>query len=221
MNYEGLWTGASEANSLAGGTMNSSNPPALPEAQPATRVTKQNVFLWVTLLFMVVAAAMGPLGLLRGFKVPTGGMSPTIEPGDHVFMEGISYLVRKPRRGDIAIFNTTPEIQRKGRPSLYIQRIAGEPGETVRISDGRLWVNGAPVALRNGEGDLHPSAGEGSVYLNTSTNEMVLSQESYLLLGDNSKNSFDSRYWGPLPGEQIKGRACFCYWPPARFGWVR
>lgn len=170
---------------------------------------------------MMVAAAMGPLGLLRGFKVPTGGMSPAIEPGDHVFMEGISYLVRKPRRGDIAIFNANPDIQRGAKASLYLQRIAGEPGETVSISGGKLVVNGLPVSLHNREGELRPSAGESSLYLNTDTNRMVLSQTSYLVLGDNSRGSFDSRYWGPLPAEQIIGRACFCYWPPARFGWIQ
>lgn len=201
--------------------MNSSTPPVATTATPPSRTTKEKAFLAVTVAFMILAVALGPLKLLRGFKVPTGGMSPTIYPGDHVFMEGISYLFRKPQRGDIAIFNTTPEIQRGGGSSLYIQRIAGEPGETVRLSQGRLLINGAAVTLHNQFGDLSPGVGDSTKFLNTDTNEVSLSPTSYLLLGDNSQSSFDSRYWGPLPSQQIIGRACFCYWPPAHFGWVR
>ena len=157
-------------------------------------------------------------GLLRPFAVPTGGMTPAVSAGDHVVMEDITFLSREPRRGDIVLFKTD------GIPTLppaqfYVKRVAGQPGDHLQISDGNLFINEKQVWLSNNEGrityDLPPYFGA-SVQTN-----VTVPNDCYFVIGDNSTNSLDSRFWGSLPRANIIGRVPFCYWPPHRMGAVK
>src|SRR5690242_5535755 len=92
-------------------------------------------------------------GLIRPFSVPTGGMAPAVSGGDHVMMEGVSFLVRKPRRGDIVVFKVD------GIPSLpegqvYVKRAVGLPGDVLRLSDGKLLANEIQISLVNEAGEI-------------------------------------------------------------------
>jgi signal peptidase I len=158
-------------------------------------------------------------GLVRPFSVPTGGMTPAISPGDHIMMEGISYLTRRPRRGDIVVFKTDG-IASLPSATIYVKRVAGEPGDHVRISGGKLVVNGKQVSLRNAAGEINynlpPSATQ-----STPQTDVNVPSGCYFVLGDNSKKSFDSRFWGSVPRGNIIGRLALCYWPPQRAGGVQ
>jgi signal peptidase I len=158
-------------------------------------------------------------GQLHAYRVPTGGMKPTIQRGDDFCSERISYHFRKPRRGDIVVFTTKgisliPEPDSGAAPT-FIQRIIGLPGDTLKMHFGDLLVNGKPDAAL-----AERKIVSGRSYLNADGTPVHVPLDSYFVAGDNSPNSFDSRYWGFLPAENIKGRAWLRYWPLSRFGFL-
>ena len=163
--------------------------------------------------------ALVVFGLVRPFSVPTGGMTPAVSAGDHVMMEGVSLLWREPHRGDVIVFRTTGMAQLPSAQS-YIERVAGEPGDHVRIDSGRLYINDKRVALSNAAGEityrLPPQFPAAGTFL-----DAVVPQGHYYVLGDNSTNSFDSRYYGFVPAANVRGRVYFCQWPPKRWGTVK
>src|SRR5262245_36971568 len=107
-------------------------PPPLPSSQRHRIPLRRRIFIGVIAVIGVGLISLRPLGLIRPFSIPTGAMAPAISSGDHLMMEGFSYLVRKPRRGDVVVFRTTG-IDGAPPNEIYIKRVAGEPGERVRI----------------------------------------------------------------------------------------
>src|SRR6266481_5248584 len=117
-------------------------PPLMsPSNAPVNRLTRV-----IIALSMLAAFFMGTLVFLRlcnlvhPFSIPTGGMTPAVSPGDHILMEGFTFVFGKPHRGDIVIFETAG-IESLPQDEIYVKRIAGEPGDHVRISDGKLFIN--------------------------------------------------------------------------------
>lgn len=158
-------------------------------------------------------------GLARTFYVPTGGMAPAVSAGDHVMTEGFSFLFREPRRGDIAIFKTD-RIAPLPPSQIFTQRIVGEPGDRVQLLEGKLFINEKQVPLCNAGGEIVYNLPRGASSYSLK-NDMIVPADCYLLLGDNSTNSYDSRYWGIVPRTNIIGCVSFCYWPPTKMGSVK
>ena len=131
----------------------------------------------------------------------------------------MTFLARKPRRGDIIVFKSDG-IASLPSATFYLKRVTGEPSDHVRISEGKLFVNDKQVALRNATGeiayDLPPHVETFSL-----KTDVTVPAGCYFVLGDNSTNSLDSRFWGSLPRENIIGRILFCYWPPQKVGGVK
>jgi len=145
-----------------------------------------------------------------------------VDTGDQVFVDKLSYNFVKPHRGDVFVFRTNHilgirEDPETGAP-FYIKRLAGLPGDTLRIDPPRLYINGK---IAEGFGFARVMAAKlpyrgyalGRDYLAESTRSFVLPEHGYFALGDNSYNSYDSRYWGPVPEENLVGRGLFVYWP--------
>jgi signal peptidase I len=161
-------------------------------------------------------------GLVRPFSVPSGAMEPTMVSGDYVLMEGISYLFRGPRRGEAVVFKTDG-IGDLPPGRVLSQRVAGTPGETLRLVNGKLLVNEQPVSLQSSTGTIQyvylPS--DYGKYLLSSNDTVTVPTNSFFVLGDNSKASSDSRVWGFVPGSNVLGRVWFRYAPAERVGVVR
>lgn len=145
-----------------------------------------------------------------------------VDTGDQVFVDKFSYNFVKPHRGDVFVFRTNnipmiPEDPETGAP-FYIKRLAGLPGDTLRIQPPSLYVNGN---IAQGYGfqrvmsakDGYRGYGHGQQYLSDPTKTFQVPEHSYFAMGDNSYNSFDSRYWGPVPEKNLVGRGLVVYWP--------
>ncbi len=163
-----------------------------------------------------------------------------IDTGDHVFVDKMSYHFRRPQRADIFVFNTqnVPTNENRmhpGGPSqFYIKRLAGLPGDELRIDPPRLFQNGHlasdPRYLRviemkepgyrgysNG-----PAGGSRFGILGDPEIPFTIPPKNYFALGDNSFHSSDSRDWGPVPEQNIMGRGIIAYWPfGAHWGLIR
>ncbi|HEY5752529.1 MAG TPA: signal peptidase I [Chthoniobacterales bacterium] len=176
------------------------------------------------------------LGIRPGTTVKAGGMllRANITTGDQVFVDKITYHFRPPQRADVFVF-TTANIQalqqRAGvtQTQFYIKRLAALPGDNVRIDQPNLFLNGALATQWPFQRVMSQQNGyqgytnvEGWPLLSKPDQSLDIPPGGYLALGDNSLNSLDSRYWGPVPEPNLVGRGWFVYWPFGQhFGFVK
>jgi signal peptidase I len=167
------------------------------------------------------------------------------DTGDHVFVDKMSYHFRKPKRGEVFVFDTRTlqTIERRANPSsntqYYIKRLVGVEGDTLRISPPRLFVNGEPakefgmqrVMQGTVEEPKEGYAGYGNWmggygYLMRPSETYTVPENRYWAMGDNSYHSSDSRDWGAVPQNNLMGTGVFVYWPfsraaGGRFGFIK
>jgi len=145
--------------------------------------------------------------------VVSPSMAPTLQGDagrdqDWVLSERVTLWFRSPRRWEVVEF-VTPEGDQ------VMKRVAGLPGESVSIRDGKALVNGSPLAVPASLGFLH-YYGFGPY----GRGDWVSCADGYFVLGDDSKDSDDSRYNGPVGSSEVRYRAWLRVWPPSRFGFV-
>lgn len=141
--------------------------------------------------------------------IPSESMVPTLKINDKLIVDKLSYRFTDPQRGDIVVFNPTENIKREN-PNLkdaFIKRIIGLPGDKVEVKGERVYVNDRPLQEKYIEAPPHYQFGPVTVPPN-----------SYLVLGDNRNNSYDSHFWGFVPRDNIIGHAVVRFWPPNRIG---
>ncbi len=163
-------------------------------------------------------AAIGVLFLIYhlGFdlsQMSSGSMEPTLQgralgDGDWVLTEKISYWFRRPRRWEIVTFRTPEGLQ-------VMKRVVGLPGEWVAVCDGHLWITGDHVPFPASLSQLHYYD-----YGSLQGGNTVACDNGYFVLGDDSKDSDDSRYNGPLERKQMIGRAVLIVGPRSRWSWL-
>ena len=123
-----------------------------------------------------------------------------------------------PETRGLIVFDTTalPEFSSPAdRAGTYVKRLIGLPGETLTIREGRLYADDSPidyVPLEN------PEAFRIGRYLTENSPSYTVPENSYFVLGDNLSMSADSRIWGPVSADGIRGRAFIRFWPIDRFG---
>ncbi len=175
------------------------------------------------------------------FRIPSGSMVPTLAIGDHILVSKFSYGLRipftqiellplgEPERGDVIVFRYPPD------PSLdYIKRIVGLPGDTVEVRNGVVYVNGQEARRTYRDrfkfvndrcqvqeerlydedllGVVHPVlASVGSSGIRRNYGPRTVPEGHYFVMGDNRDNSADSRVWGFVPRENIKGKAIWVW----------
>ncbi|MBK1833757.1 signal peptidase I [Roseibacillus ishigakijimensis] len=184
------------------------------------------------------ADRMGPRA--RRFPVKEGQILAQgwVDTGDLVLVDKFSYHFRTPKRGEVFVFETRgieniiSEYRNRDQEagSHYIKRLAGVPGDELRLDPPHLWVNGKLASEKgfkrvasqeNGyEGYVSPGSQTGR-YLTTPQDRLTLGEEQYFALGDNSANSSDSRYWGEIDEYLLVGPGLFTLWPFENFGFIR
>jgi len=166
--------------------------------------------------FTLVAIALCLAVLIRTFiaeprLIPSESMFPTLHTGDRLVVEKISYRFHPPKIGDIVVFESPLELQRRGyaKNQAFIKRVIGEPGKEISILDGKVYLNGKAITEN---------------YIAEPPNQPFLPvkvpEDQFFVMGDNRNDSNDSRYWGFVPRENIIGRATFRFWPLDRTGLI-
>jgi signal peptidase I len=128
-------------------------------------------------------------------------MEPSLEDGQFVVVYRLAYRWKEPSRGDIVVFHFPLDPSRR-----FIKRVIGLPGDVVTIRDNQISVNGN--VLEEPYTDTPPSY----------HGEWRIGPSDVFVLGDNRNNSSDSHRWGPLPLEEVIGKAVLVYWPPETVG---
>ena len=195
---------------------------------------------WVGEVFRTWGPAILTVLLIRSlvaepFRIPSGSMVPTLAIGDHILVTKYSYGLRwpitrvpmtdleAPERGDVIVFIFPGSSE--GKPSHwldipvppfnshdYVKRVVGLPGDHVQIFDGFVWVNGELLE------EPYVAAASNDPYSFVDT---VVQSNSYFVLGDNRIRSSDSREFGQVPFEYLRGKVRFRLWPLSRIGMVR
>jgi signal peptidase I len=180
---------------------------------------------WVVELLGVVVVAVVIAVLLRTFvvatySIPSGSMEPTLQIGDRIVVDKLSYHLHRVQTGNIIVFATPPTEDCAGPPvANLVKRVIGLPGQTISLSEGRVYVDGKLLA----EPWLPPSVRNES-YPGPSSKPYALHQAFRIpsgdvyVMGDNRPESCDSRYWGPVRESTIVGQVDLRIWPLSRFG---
>jgi signal peptidase I len=164
--------------------------------------------------------------VVNPYRIPSSSMEPTLHcarpapgceaPGgffhgsDRVLADRLIYHFRSPHRGEIIVFETPPAAKlRCGAGGVFVKRLIGLPGEHVAERNGFVYINGKLLKepyLTPGRRDDDPPR------------TWVVPKGEYFFMGDNRKESCDSRMWGAVPRANIIGEVFFVYWPPDRIG---
>ena len=158
--------------------------------------------------FVLVFGFVRPV-VAAPFHIPTESMVPTLMVKDRLLVNKFIYRFTEPERGDIALF----ENQQGGKDPL-IKRVVGLPGETLELRDGKVYVDGDPLE----EPYLERDPCKPGYPKTCSFGPVTVPRNHYFMMGDNRTNSLDSRFFGPVPEEDVVGEALVRFWPVSRAG---
>ena len=162
--------------------------------------------------------------VIQAYRIPTSSMEDTVLAGDFVMVNKLAYSGgRTPQVGDVIVFAYPLNPERD-----FVKRVIATGGQEVALRDKKLYVDGQIVPLpefgKNTDPEILPS-----VFSNRDNfGPVVIPQGSYFVMGDNRDGSEDSRFWGTVPDDHVKGRVSFVYWswapaadaPEWEFPWI-
>ena len=171
-----------------------------------------------SIIIAVLLALVIRTYLVQAFKIPSGSMEDTLAIGDHLLVNKFIYgtkipftttsviKFRDPRQGDVIVFEY-PEDPSKD----FIKRVVGTPGDVVEGKDKHVFVNGKPY---NNPHEVHKEKEIIPKEMNPrdTFGPVTVPPDSYFVMGDNRDRSYDSRFWGVVKREKIKGLAFIKYW---------
>ncbi|HEY7141775.1 MAG TPA: signal peptidase I [Methylomirabilota bacterium] len=196
--------------------INHTSPEDVPRRE--VKVRKKSVLREYTeaVLVAVLLALLIRTFVVQAFKIPSGSMIPTLLVGDHILVNkfiyqrfgwgSVAFKLGDPARGDVIVFKYPVDESRD-----FIKRIIAVGGEDLYIKDQKIYVNCKPPDASCRPINDPWGKWEGGFGGSESTSVHV-PPDSYFVMGDNRNNSQDSRYWGFVKREKIKGRAFLIYW---------
>lgn len=163
---------------------------------------KNSLSLWLVLLFLIGAIFLFNVKGIKFYLVPSDSMEPTLKRSDYI--AGFSIEPSELRRGDIVVFD------RGKKGNHYVKRVVGLPGETLIIFNGFVYMDGdrldEPYVRNRGNENLGP---------------LTIPEGRLFLMGDNRTHSLDSRWFGPVPANDVEAKVSFIYNPIDRMGRVK
>src|SRR5438105_2939833 len=189
----------------AAAPVDTANAAAIPAAPPLhkepalTRVGREILAGAQTLLSAAVYATLIVTFGFQVARVDGLSMAPTLEDHDRLIVDKLVYELGEPRPGDIVMlyYPLNPE-------KMFVKRVIAKEGDTVRIIDGRVYVNDVP---------LHDDYVPAEFRSHDDWGPQVIQQGYYFVMGDHRNNSSDSRHWGPVPKKYIVGKVKVRWWP--------
>jgi len=185
--------------------------------------TRKIVVEWVLLIGgALLIAFLIKTFLFQAFYIPSESMTPTLQVGDRVLVNKVSYQLHDVNRGDIVVFEAPDDPNTDGVKDL-VKRVIGLPGETVELRDGQVFVDGDLLEepylaagevtrpTQNFAGDCEPPASDSTC---------VVPPDTFLVLGDNRDQSKDGRVFGPIRESDIVGRVFVRIWPLGDLGFL-
>jgi signal peptidase I len=173
-----------------------------------------------SIVIAVILALFVRTWCFQAFKIPTGSMENNLLIGDHLVVNKFLFApagldkallpIRDIRRGDVVVFKSPEDPERD-----FIKRVIGLPGETVELRNKAVYIDGEPldepyvrylVPPRE-----HADTDTDAFDLRFTFGPVTVPEGQYFMMGDNRDNSEDSRYWGFMPREYVKGKALFVY----------
>ncbi len=168
----------------------------------------QSVLIAVVISFFIITF------VVQAFYIPSSSMEVTLKPGDRIFVNKFIYRFRQPKRQEIIVFKAPFEQEGNDKTinfgTNFIKRLIALPGDRVKIIDGKVYINDKLLKeeyIANRSYDDRP--------------EITVPKGHYYVLGDNRNNSYDSRFWGFVPEDNIVGKAMVVFWPLNRMGLIR
>ena len=181
--------------------MTDSPPPPAPAQKRRSSIVRELVETAVLTILIFLAVRFA----LQNFKVEGMSMEPTYHDGEYVLVNKIDYLFSSPQRGDVIVFHAVAALQ---PDKDFIKRIVAVPGDTVRVRNGKVFIDNQPLN--------EPYISQPPVY---NFGPERVPSNSYFVLGDNRNDSYDSHAW-PTPWvlrKYIIGKAWIVYWPLSSF----
>jgi signal peptidase I len=177
-----------------------------------------------SIVIAVILALFIRTFVVQAFKIPTGSMEETLLIGDHLLVNKFVFgpaatgverallPIGTIKRRDVLVFKYPEEPSRD-----FIKRVIGLPGETVELREKKVYINGTALdepyvhflSPPSGPSELHEVT---SFDVRERYGPVTVPPDHYFMMGDNRDNSQDSRYWGFLPRENIKGKSLVIYW---------
>ena len=173
---------------------------------------------------------------VQAFKIPSGSMEETLLIGDHILVSKFAYgthipneipflniklfddiifFPKQPERGDIIVFKYPKDEKRD-----FIKRVIGIPGDLLEVRHQKVFINGKPYEDRHARHTESPS--DSSLVPRDDFGPVLVPDNHLFMMGDNRENSQDSRYWGFLDINKVRGKALMIYWSWNQLeSWVR
>ena len=165
-------------------------------------------YVYVAIYLLSALAGRGAAGLIRlqaaTFSIPSGSMEPSVRRGDRIVVDMLGPRHRAPRRGEVVVYQSTEDPRVDA-----IKRVVAVPGDVVRVIDKQLSISGQPAddaAYTIHTDPRHfPADSPGPLADRDHFGPLTVPPATVFLMGDNRDNSWDSRFWGPLPQANVLG----------------
>lgn len=166
-----------------------------------------------TLLLIFAIFLVIYIFLFRPFQVNGDSMYPNFFHKQYILTNIIILQFKKPKIGDVIIFRAPPDPEKD-----YIKRVIGEPGDTITLKDGQVYLNGK---LLSEEKYLKPLIRTYGASFVQDGETVTVPYDSYFVMGDNRLESSDSREWGFVSTKSVIGESFFVYWPLSKMGIIK